>query len=183
MRFDTSYPSIDLHSPHDIRPAPSQPPLRQRVSLARVFFAGLAGTLVYSLATHALLLTPVPPGTGGLSQVTAAGLNGALKSFGWAWQVPAAFGPVGQELFHAATGLTVALIYALFAYPRLSGPGWLRGLIFCQIPWLLHAFVVLPWTGAGVLGLNLSPSTPLVCFLLNAVFGLTLGMIYRPRVI
>ncbi len=47
--------------------------------------------------------------------------------------------------------------------------------------WLLQAFVVLPWIGAGALGLRLSPLTPLLSFALNAIFGLVLGALYRPR--
>jgi|GEM_PF-4421559 len=47
--------------------------------------------------------------------------------------------------------------------------------------WLLQAFVVLPWTGAGLLGLSLSPLTPPLSFALNAVYGLTIGRVYRPQ--
>jgi hypothetical protein len=75
----------------------------------------------------------------------------------------------------------MALAYALLFYRRLPGSGWLRGLIFCQIPWLIQAFVVLPWMDFGLLGLKLSPWTPFVSFILNAVFGLVLGILYRPK--
>lgn len=85
-----------------------------------------------------------------------------------------------------AAGLAGALVNtATIRLVKLSGippgPGWLRGMVFCQVPWLLQAFVVLPWTGAGMLGLHLSPMTPIASFLLNGLFGVTLGLLYRPR--
>lgn len=94
---------------------------------------------------------------------------------------PENFGPLGQETFHTCIGITMALIYALFVYRWLKGPGWPRGFISCQIMWLLQAFVVLSWTDAGLLGLSLSSLTPRLSFVLNAVYGLTLGSLYRPR--
>ena len=156
------------------------PPWRG-ASLGRAVVAGLIGSLANTLAIRLVQLTPLPPGTGGLAKMTLAAVNDIAKTLGFAGRVPPNFGPVGQEIFHTAMGVTMALVYALFFYRLLRGPGWLRGLIFCQIPWLLQAFVVLPWVGAGVMGLKLSPGTPLASFALNAIFGLTLGAIYRAR--
>ncbi len=143
--------------------------------------AGLAGSLANTVAIRLVHLTPIPPGTGGLAKMTLAAINGLLGWAGFASGAPSALGPVGQEVFHTAIGVTMALIYAVLFYRLLPGPGWLRGLIYCQIPWALQAFVVLPWLGAGAFGLALSPWTPFASFGLNAIFGLTLGAIYRPR--
>lgn len=150
-------------------------------SLGRAVVAGLVGSLVNTLAIRLAQLGPVPPGTGGLAKLTLARTNDALAFLGLGWRVPPNFGPVGQEIFHTVMGVLMALAYALFFYRWLRGPGWVRGLIFCQLPWLAQAFVVLPWLGAGALGLRLSPLTPLVSFGLNALYGVTLGALYRPR--
>ena len=150
-------------------------------SIGRALAAGLVGALANTAAIRLAQLTPIPPGTGGLAKMTLALGNQSLAGLGLGTPLPANFGPVAQELFHTVLGLTMALIYALIFYRLLKGPGWLRGLIFCQIPWLLQAFVVLPWTGAGALGLRLSPLTPLLSFALNAIYGLVLGALYRPR--
>lgn len=161
-------------------PASMLPPWRGAL-LGRAVAAGLIGSLANTVAIRLFQLTPVPPGTGGLAKMTLAAVNDAAKTLGFAGRVPPNFGPIGQEIFHTLMGVTMALVYALFFYRLLRGPGWLRGFIFCQIPWLLQAFVVLPWLGAGALGLKLSPWTPLASFALNAIFGLTLGAIYRAR--
>ncbi len=142
--------------------------------------AGLAGTLANTLAIRLVQRTGVPPGSGGLSKMALALANSLLGTAGLDFRLPVNLGPVGQELFHTALGLGMALIYACFAYRLLPGPGWLRGLLFCQAAWLMQAFVVLPWTGAGVIGLRLSPLTPWASFALNSLYGLILGSCYRP---
>jgi hypothetical protein len=144
--------------------------------------AGLVGALLNTAATRLVRLAGIPPGTGGLSKMTLSLGNAVLKSLDTGFRLPNEFGPVGQEAFHTAMGLLMGLVYALFFYRLLPGPGWLRGLVFCQFPWLIQAFVVLPWTGAGILGLHLSPLTPVASFLLNGLYGVTLGLLYRPSV-
>jgi hypothetical protein len=160
-------------------------PLRagSRVSLGSAILAGLIGSFANTVAIRLAQATPIPPGTGGFAKLVLATLAGALDRLGLPWRVPSNFGPFGQEVFHTGVGVSMALLYALVFYRRLVGPGWLRGLIFCQIPWLIQAFIVLPWMGSGMLGLRLSPWTPATSFALNAVFGLLLGLIYRPKTI
>ena len=150
-------------------------------ALGRAIVAGLVGSLVNTIAIHAVELTPVPTGTGGLAKLTLASLKRALHLLGVTWCVPADFGPVGQGLFHTGIGVLMTLTYAIVFHSRLRGPGWLRGLLFCQLPWLIQAAVVLPWLGAGVLGLRLSPLTPVASFTLNALYGVILGAIYSGR--
>ena len=153
----------------------------REVSLRRAVVAGLAGSLANTLAIRLVQLTSIPPGTGGLAKMTLANINHLMETSGFTARVPQNFGPVGQEIFHTVMGVTMAVVYALLFHRWLRGPGWLRGFVFCQIPWLMQAFVVLPWTGAGVLGLQSSVWTPFASFALNAIFGLTLGAIYHPQ--
>jgi hypothetical protein len=150
-------------------------------SFGRAIVAGLAGSVVNTIAIHAAELTPVPPGTGGLAKLTLVSMNRALHILGVTWRLPGDFGVVGQELFHTGVGVLMALVYAAFISSRLRGPGWLRGLLFCQLPWLIQVAVVLPWLAVGVLGLHLSPLTPVASFTLNALYGVTLGAIYGGR--
>ena len=147
----------------------------------RAVFAGVVAALANSAAIRLAQLSPVPPGTGGLAKMTLALATQALAAFGLGAPLPADFNPLVQEIFHTCIGVTMALIYALLVYRWLNGPGWLRGLVFCQVMWLLQAFVVLPWTGSGLLGLRLSQLTPPLSFALNAVYGLVLGALYYPR--
>ena len=158
----------------------SIPPWRG-ISIPWALGAGFAGSIVNSVAIHLTKRSGIKPGTGGLAEMTLALGNSTLSALGLLHRLPAKFGPVGQELFHTSMGLVMALVYALFFYRLLAGPGWARGLLFCQIPWLLQALVVLPWMGAGIFGLRVSPITPISSFLLNAIYGITLGAIYRPK--
>ena len=153
----------------------------RKASLGRAVVAGLAGSLANTVAIRLVQMTPIPPGTGGLAKMTLANINHLAETLGLTARAPQNFGPVGQEIFHTVLGVTMAVVYALLFYRWLRGPGWLRGFVFCQIPWLMQAFVVLPWTGAGALGLSLSPWTPFASFALNAIYGLVIGAIYRPR--
>lgn len=152
-----------------------------RVSWGRVLAAGLIGSFANTVAIRLAQSLPIPAGTGGFAKLVLATTNHVLSSLSFAWRVPANFAAVGQEVFHTIVGIVMAILYAVFFYRRLPGPGWLRGLLFCQIAWVIQAFVVLPWMGSGIMGLRLSPWTPCLSFSLNAVFGLTLGAIYRPK--
>lgn len=79
-----------------------------------------------------------------------------------------------------AMGLILAVIYAYFVEPRLSGPGWRRGMQFALIPWLLSLLVFLPLVGGGFLGLGLGAGfLPILGNLvLHMVYGAVLGAVY-----
>jgi len=82
--------------------------------------------------------------------------------------------PAAQETFHTAVGIFAALLYAAFFHRRLPGPGWFRGLVFCQLLWAAQSLVVLPWLGKGYFGQGISASAPVWSWCLNAVFGIVL---------
>src|ERR671933_1737604 len=82
--------------------------------------------------------------------------NGAADSQGdilrrWLWQLThnevVAFSsgrPAVALALHVVLGIIWAIIYAWLAEPRLSGPGWRRGVIFSLIPWLFSLLTLLP---------------------------------------
>ena len=79
-----------------------------------------------------------------------------------------------------ALGIGWAVVYAVLVEPRLSGPGWSRGLVFAVVPWLGGMLVVLPLLGAGVLGVSLSagPVPALGALLASVLYGPALGGLY-----
>jgi hypothetical protein len=79
-----------------------------------------------------------------------------------------------------AGGLLWAVLYGLVFEPRLSGPGWQRGVEFAMIPWLFSLVVFLPLVGGGFLGLSLGagPLPVIGNLILHVVYGVALGAIY-----
>jgi hypothetical protein len=81
---------------------------------------------------------------------------------------------------YLAFGLIWALIYVRLFAPLLAGPGWLKGVVFALLPFLLSVFVFLPSLGAGVVGkdLNAGPLPVIGNFILHMVYGAVLGAMY-----
>jgi hypothetical protein len=86
-------------------------------------------------------------------------------------------------LLHIAAGIGWAIVYAAFVEPRLSGPGWRRGLLFAPAPALLSLIVFLPVMGGGFFGLGLGagPLPIIGNLVLHIVYGVTLGALYHPE--
>jgi hypothetical protein len=86
-------------------------------------------------------------------------------------------------LLHFIAGIAWAIVYAGLVEPRLSGPGWKRGLIFSPLPWLLSLIVFLPVVGGGFLGLGLGagPLPIIGNLILHLIYGATLGALYAPE--
>jgi len=83
---------------------------------------------------------------------------------------------------HLAVGIAVALAYGALAEPRLSGPGWARGMVFALIPWLLSVIVAFPLLGTGLFGVGLGagPLPAIGNLVLHLAYGASLGAIYGP---
>ncbi|HET6318699.1 MAG TPA: DUF6789 family protein [Chloroflexota bacterium] len=79
-------------------------------------------------------------------------------------------------------GLLWAVLYALVAEPRLSGPSWRQGVVFAIVPWLFSLLVFLPLVGGGFLGMSLGAGPlPIVGnAILHLVYGAALGFVYGP---
>jgi len=83
---------------------------------------------------------------------------------------------------HLAVGVLWAVLYAYSFEPRLPGPGWLRGITFSLIPWVLSLAVFLPVVGGGFFGaaIGAGPIPALGNLILHLAYGATLGAIYGP---
>jgi hypothetical protein len=79
-------------------------------------------------------------------------------------------------------GVGWAVLYTRVAEPRLSGPGWLRGVKFSLAPALASLVVLLPLLGAGPFGVALGagPLPVIGNLLLHLVYGTTLGQLSGP---
>lgn len=88
--------------------------------------------------------------------------------------------PIGAYSLNLLAGLVWAGVYGLLAEPRLSGPGWRRGMMFSIVPWLLSLVVFFPVIGAGFFGAELGagPLPALGNLILHLVYGAVLGSIY-----
>ncbi len=82
---------------------------------------------------------------------------------------------------HFFTGVVVfPVAYLLIGLPILPGPGWLRGVIFLIIVYLVAMTVVMPYLGQGLF-FNDTPKS-MVALLGHVVYGLILGIIVgRPK--
>ncbi|HVC79108.1 MAG TPA: DUF6789 family protein [Chloroflexota bacterium] len=81
-------------------------------------------------------------------------------------------------------GLVWAIIYAYVFEPLLRGPGWLKGLLFSLLPFLLSIVVFLPSLGGGFFGgtLHAGPLPVIGNFILHAAYGMVLGTVYNQSI-
>ena len=132
--------------------------------------AGILGALANSLEIRLVQATGIDPGAGGLAKWVLA----HLRALGVA--TPVTLGPIAQELFHGTIGLFTGIAYVLVRLfiPLRPLP---RGVAFVQPMWLVQALVILPWLGAGPFGAQRGAATVASSFLLNAFFGVVLGLV------
>ena len=69
------------------------------------------------------------------------------------------------------------IIYA-WLDSSLSGPHWMRGVIFATGAWLVMMVVVMPMAGAGFFGVNMGMMAPIATLMLHWIFGAVLGWVY-----
>jgi hypothetical protein len=144
--------------------------------LSGSILAGFAATIVMSLMlVFAYLLTGIVGDENG-NQLAQWfwGLSHNDLTDG-IWDIP-----IAALLINFLAGIAWALIYGLVVEPRLSGPGWWRGLLFSLGPWILSLVVFFPAVGAGFLGSNLEagPLPVLGNLVLHLIYGVTLGAVY-----
>jgi len=88
--------------------------------------------------------------------------------------------PIGAYSINLLAGLIWAGVYGYLAEPRLSGPGWRKGMLFAVVPWILSLVVFFPLVGAGFFGaaLGAGPLPAIGNLVLHLVYGAVLGSIY-----
>ncbi len=142
-----------------------------------------AGVLAGFLGTFAMTIVLVA------AYGLASGIGNADGSIVQRWSWALVNNPVAERTAdgvvlaigaNLAMGLLLALVYARYVEPRLSGPSWWRGMQFALVPWLLSLLVFLPLMGGGVLGMNVGagPLPILGNLLLHLVYGAVLGITY-----
>ncbi|HEX5163977.1 MAG TPA: DUF6789 family protein [Thermomicrobiales bacterium] len=88
--------------------------------------------------------------------------------------------PITAFSINLLAGLAWALVYGGIVEPRLSGPGWLRGMIFSLVPWLLSLIVFFPAIGGGFFGMDLEagPLPAIGNLVLHLIYGAILGAVF-----
>lgn len=83
---------------------------------------------------------------------------------------------------HFVMGFAWALAYAALVEPRLTGPGWRRGMLFALLPWVLSVVVFFPAVGVGLFGIGVGagPLPVVGNLVLHLVYGAVLGWLYSP---
>jgi hypothetical protein len=79
-----------------------------------------------------------------------------------------------------AVGIGWALLYGYAVAPRLSGPSWLKGMLFSLVPFVLSVLIFFPVMDAGFFGRDLGagPLPILGNLALHLIFGGVLGVLY-----
>jgi hypothetical protein len=149
------------------------------------FIASAAMQLAFAICCGAVLLLATSreagPASGWFQSLANSGLVDLTR--------PALHQAIG---LYFLVGLLWAVVYTHLVQYRLSGPHWERGLLFASLPWLFSVLILLPFAGAGPLGLWLGAGPlPLIGSLaLHALYGVTLavlsssfgdGVLARPR--
>lgn len=88
--------------------------------------------------------------------------------------------PIAAFSINLLAGLAWALVYGGLIERRMSGPGWLRGMIFALVPWLLSLVVFFPAIGGGFFGSDLGagPLPALGNLVLHLIYGAILGGVF-----
>jgi hypothetical protein len=84
---------------------------------------------------------------------------------------------------HLANSIVLVLVWAMAILPNLSWPRPLLGLLWGEVlSVVLAGALVAPLSGLGLLGKGTgNPRFAITSFLLHAVWGLTIGVLYVPR--
>ncbi len=88
--------------------------------------------------------------------------------------------PIAAFSINLLAGLAWALVYGGIVERRMSGPGWLRGMLFSLLPWLLSLIVFFPAVGGGLFGSDLSagPLPAIGNLVLHLIYGAILGTVF-----
>ncbi len=91
-----------------------------------------------------------------LVRILATKIFDAIKLGGfWSGSIqPGTTSPGFQVGFHVVVAIGMAVFHAIFLEPRLRMHTLAKGLLYGTVVWLLNAFLVLPATQQGLIGLE-----------------------------
>ena len=146
--------------------------------LFRAVLAGLIATMLMTVGLAVAYLVATVLGSESPNAPVLARWLGGLTHNAVTLQAETAL-PIAV-LLHVIAGIGWAVVYAGVVEPRLSGPGWRRGLVFAPAPGILSLLVFLPALGGGIFGLGLGagPLPVVGNLVLHLVYGATLGGFY-----
>jgi hypothetical protein len=155
---------------------------RTRVLSFRLIAGVLAGTIaiVPNMALLSLAnVAGISTSHGGLFRLFTA----IITRLGWSLSLIDGRGNFPLPLkpyFHIATGLAMAIAYALMIEPKLPGRAFFKGLAYGTVVWCFNAFLVLPLTGEGLAGSHNLNAVGLIVFAVaHMSFFLALSMVYE----
>lgn len=129
-----------------------------QINWKRAAFAGVVGTILFDVI--GLLLT------------------------GQWWDLPQLLGAktgtglLGGIAGHYGNGFILAVVYAAIA-PSLWGPGWVRAFTYGTLETVFGVWLFLfPLLGAGIAGINLGPTIPLIALARHWGYALALATLY-----
>lgn len=99
----------------------------KKVNFSKVLFSGVIATLVM---TGVMFMAPMM----GMPKMNIAKMLGSMMGgseiLGW--------------IAHFMIGVVLAYIYAALFYNKFSKSGWMNGLIYSILPWLMAQVIVMP---------------------------------------
>ena len=158
-----------------------------RRSLEAALLAGLgASTLMALVVAWVLALVGVvalTPPERALLQLLENSSNALPTALAATFGRPRAvlYGLIAAIPVEVAIHMLWATVYAFVFEPRLRGKSGVRGFQFSIVPWAFNGLILFPLLGAGPFALGLgSAGLPAIGeFVRQAVFGTSLGMLYR----
>ena len=94
----------------------------KQFNLISALKAGILATVIMTVVMYGLPLVGIPP----MNIMAALGSVFPFKISPYILGAP----------FHFGIGIVLALIYAVFFYSCLPGPGWSKGMLYSLLPWL-----------------------------------------------
>jgi hypothetical protein len=121
--------------------------------------SGAIAVVPNELTLKAADLVAVPTAHGGLlALVKMLGksiFNEAHASVLWNASIaPLTVNPLFQVFFHVVVAILMGVAYGALVEPFTKARWWMKGLAYGIAVWLANAFVVLPLTGEGIVGLR-----------------------------
>jgi hypothetical protein len=140
--------------------------------LSSLIIAGLAGTFAFYIAAFIdMAITGVPLDISVVLGQLVVGEHESSQIIG--------------NLFHIANGIGLTFFFGFVFLPLstriMKRRIWLHGIIFGVIVTVTTVWLgMLPALGAGIAGLNIAPEVPAMTIFRHIVFGVVIGIVFKP---